>query len=166
MKKLIPVSLALYVLFSFCACGNGSNIDRKAAQATPQAQESSAEDISTTEEFDDKITVRIGDKSFSAKLYDNETALDFADMLPLTLDMNELNGNEKYYYLKHSLPTDSSNAGKINNGDIMLYGNNCLVLFYDSFSTQYSYTKIGRIENPTELADAVGKDNITIIFEK
>ncbi len=48
----------------------------------------------------------------------------------------------------------------------MLYGNNCLVLFYKSFSTEYSYTKIGYIENPSNLADAVSSDNIIVSFEK
>ena len=48
----------------------------------------------------------------------------------------------------------------------MLYGNNCLVLFYKSFSTEYSYTKIGYIENPSNLADAVcQRDNIIVSFE-
>ena len=44
----------------------------------------------------------------------------------------------------------------------MLYGNNCLVVFYKSFETSYSYTKIGHIENFEDL----GNNDITIIFEK
>lgn len=123
-------------------------------------------DISTTEKTDNTITVNVGGKSFSARLYDNETAKAFADMLPLTLDMNELHGNEKYYNLNSSLPTDSSDTGTINSGDIMLYGDNCIVLFYDSFSTEYSYTKIGYIEESTDLADTVGNGNVTVTFEK
>ncbi|MDE6752433.1 MAG: hypothetical protein K2J59_06675 [Eubacterium sp.] len=64
------------------------------------------------------------------------------------------------------MPTDHLNIDNINSGDIMLYGNNCLVLFYKSFLTEYSYTKIGYIENSSNLADAVGSDNITVSFEK
>lgn len=166
MKKSLFILFIISILFSLCACINVNNIDYKTTQSTTQEQESTAADTNTTERVDNMITVKIGDKSFSAQLYDNETAHAFADMLPLTLNMNELHGNEKYYNLSNSLPTDSSDVGKINSGDIMLYGNDCLVLFYDSFSTGYSYTKIGYIENPTGLADAVGNGNITITFDK
>ena len=69
------------------------------------------------------------------------------EMLPLEITMDELNGNEKYVYLDKSLPTNSTNPKHINKGDIMLFGNDCLVIFYKSFDTTYSYTKIGHIDN-------------------
>ena len=59
---------------------------------------------------DMKINVIIGGASFSATVEDTETGRAFVSMLPLTLDMNELNGNEKYYYLDSSLPTASFSA--------------------------------------------------------
>ena len=83
-------------------------------------------------------------------------------MLPHELNMEELNGNEKYVYLNTSLPTNPYNPKKINTGDVMLYGNNCLVIFYKSFETSYSYTKIGHIDNLPNL----GNESIKIIFEK
>ena len=87
-------------------------------------------------------------------------------MLPLTLPMEELNGNEKYYYLDETLPSNPNNLKKINRGDIMLYNDNCLVIFYKSFETTYKYTKIGKIENPDNLDKIVGKGNIDITFEQ
>ena len=76
--------------------------------------------------------------------------------------MSELNGNEKYIYLDTTLPTNSSNPKRINAGDVMLYGNNCLVIFYKSFDTSYSYTRIGHIDDLPNL----GNGNITVKFEK
>lgn len=111
-----------------------------------------------------KITVTVGGKTFTATLADNETAEAFKALLPLTLDMTELNGNEKYNYLTNSLPTNASNPGTIHAGDIMLYGSSCVVLFYDTFNTSYSYTRIGQIDDPTGLADAVGSGNVTVTF--
>ncbi len=170
MKKRILILLVIFGLLTFCACRHENhtnhNIDGNTEKSTIQEQENTVTDAYTTDEFDNIITVKIGDKEFPAQLYDNETAKAFADMLPLTLDMYELHGNEKYHNLSNSLPTNSLNTGAINNGDIMLYGDNCIVLFYDSFSTNYNYTKIGYIENPTELADAVGSGKITITFDK
>ena len=81
-------------------------------------------------------------------------------MLPQKYTMNELNGNEKYAYLDKTLPTDSHNPNKINKGDIMLFGNNCLVIFYKTFNTNYSYTKIGHIESLPDL----DKSNIKVRF--
>ena len=114
---------------------------------------------------DNIVMVKIGDKEFSATLYDNQTATVFKDMLPLTLDMSELNGNEKYFYLSSSLPNNSERVGTINAGDIMLYGSSCVVLFYETFDTSYSYTKIGHIDDVTGLREAVGGGSVTVTFE-
>ena len=122
----------------------------------------------TTKEEPDrlKIEVVVGNKKFSATLYDNAAADAFIDMLPLTLNMNELNGNEKFYYLDTVLPTNASRPSGINAGDIMLYGNSCLVLFYESFSTSYSYTPIGYLDDPTGLANALGSGSVQVTFWK
>ncbi len=110
------------------------------------------------------ITVTINGRDFSATLYDNETSRAFKERLPLTLDMSELNGNEKYYYLPDSLPRNSSVPSGINAGDIMLYGDDCIVIFYESFSTSYSYTPIGKIDDPDGLAAALGNMSVQVAF--
>ncbi len=86
-------------------------------------------------------------------------------MLPLTLEMSELNGNEKYFHLPTDLPADAGNPGTIRAGDLMLWTSNSLVLFYKTFRTSYSYTKLGRIHNAAELATAVGSESVTVRFE-
>jgi hypothetical protein len=111
-----------------------------------------------------KLLITVGTKSFTATLYNNATASEFESRLPLTINMVELNGNEKYFDLPKSLPVNASNPGRIQSGDLMLYGSNTLVLFYKSFSTPYSYTPLGRIENASELSAALGSGNVTITF--
>ena len=107
------------------------------------------------------LKVIINGKTYNGKLEENETAQSFANMLPVEYNMSELNGNEKYIYLDNALPTKSYNPKHIEAGDIMLYGNNCLVIFYKTFDTTYSYTKIGHIEDLSDL----GNGNIIVKFE-
>lgn len=112
------------------------------------------------------MTLKIGNSTFTATLADNATAQAFAAMLPMNLSMSELNNNEKYVYLDQSLPAQASSPGTIQTGDIMLYGSSCVVLFYKTFSTSYSYTRIGRVDNPDGLASAVGSGSVTVLFER
>lgn len=47
----------------------------------------------------------------------------------------------------------------------MLYGSSRMLLFYETFSTSYSYTRLGRVDNPSGLAAVLGSGSITVIFE-
>ena len=39
----------------------------------------------------------------------------------------------------------------------MVYGSDCLVLFYSNIQTSYSYTPLGFVINFNELADVLGE---------
>lgn len=110
----------------------------------------------------EKIKVLINEKEYIVNLENNETVSQFIKTIPFEISMEELNGNEKYAYLDNSLPTNSYNPKKIEAGDVMLFGDNCLVIFYKTFNTSYSYTKIGHINNLPDL----GNDNVTVKFYK
>ncbi len=112
-----------------------------------------------------KLKITIGASTFTATLHDNETVTAFKTRLPLTINMKELNANEKYFDLPNNLPSNASNPGSIHAGDLMLYGSTSLVLFYKSFSTSYSYTRVARIDNPSGLVNALGSGNVTVTFE-
>jgi hypothetical protein len=112
-----------------------------------------------------KIKITVNSQTFTATLLDNNSAKAFKEMLPVTINMTELNGNEKYYDLPTSLPTASANPGTIKNGDLMLYGSKTLVLFYKTFTTSYSYTKLGAIDDVAGLTSALGSGNVTVTFE-
>ena len=108
------------------------------------------------------IKVIINEQSYILKVDDSKTSEDFINLLPQEFTMNELNGNEKYVYMDNSLTTNSYNPKHIEKGDVMLFGDNCLVIFYKSFDTSYSYTKIGHIDDLPDL----GSGSVTVSFNK
>jgi hypothetical protein len=151
MKSLITV-LSCLICIQLFACRNKNN------EVT-----SGPNNVLNTDSM--KLKITIGTNTFTAALYNNSTAAAFKEKLPLTINMSELNGNEKYFDLPNDLPSNASNPGTIQAGDVMLYGSNTLVLFYKTFSTSYNYSRIGRIDNPSGLADALGAGNKTVKFE-
>ena len=134
-----------------CKSNKISNSDRKIE-----------ENINKLVEVSKSVKIFINDNEYIINLEDNDTVNDFINLLPIKLNMNELNGNEKYVYLDTTLNSNSVMVKHINKGDVMLYGNNCLVIFYKSFDTSYSYTRIGHIDNLPEFGD----ENISVMIEK
>ena len=113
-----------------------------------------------------KITLTIGEATFAATLEDNAAAAALLERLPMTLEMSELNGNEKYFYLSENLPSAPYRPGTIRAGDLMLWGGDCLVLFYKTFDSSYSYTRLGALDDPSGLAEALGDGSVTVCFGK
>lgn len=119
-----------------------------------------------TADMKSKINIRIAQQTFSATVEDNAASRAWLSQLPMTVQMIELNGNEKYVDLPQALPTQASNPGNIQAGDIMLYGSNTLVLFYKAFATSYRYTRLGKVDDATGLAAALGRGDISVTFEQ
>jgi hypothetical protein len=153
MKQLLLVIFSACALFVTCA-----SCDKDTA--TPENRSNSDSTLTGG-----KMNIRIRNSTFTATLTDNETAAAFKARLPLTINMIELNGNEKYAELSSNLPIKPSNPGTIQSGDLMLYGSSTLVLFYKTFSTSYSYTKLGKIDDVAGLTAALGSGNVTVTFE-
>ena len=160
MKKIVYSLLIVICLFIIVGCSSKKNeINNQDTQTNLQENNN---ELNNSNEVVKSVKAIINEKEYVINLENNETANSFASLLPLELNMSELNGNEKYIYLDTTLPTNSSNPKRINTGDVMLYGDNCLVIFYKSFDTSYSYTRIGHIDNLPNL----GNGNITVKFEK
>lgn len=168
MEKIIAMLFSAVSALILASCGTLQDTEEgeTVLSITSQFSDSSSETSAQEEISMNKIKITAGDKSFTAVLYGNDAANAFAEMLPMTLDMNELNGNEKYFYLSDNLPVNSERPDKINSGDIMLYGSSCVVLFYDTFSTSYSYTRLGYTEDASGLAAALGSGDVRVTFEK
>lgn len=166
------IALAVLLGLSGAGCGDAAPAQAESDTAeigsvVPSVSFSPGRSFRSAEEENAVVTIAltVDGISFSATLGDTRAASELAQRLPLTLDMAELNGNEKYCYLDEPLSVDSSRVGTIHAGDIMLFGDDCLVLFYETFTTGYSYTRIGRIDDPMGFAEALGTGSVIVSFE-
>lgn len=166
---IITLGVMLVLLVGLTSCSTDDPLPVSPETELPIPPVSSDEPDNNNTDNDNQMgnhfKISIGSTSFAVTLEDNVAAMAFKALLPMTVDMAELNGNEKYYYLSGSLPVASSNPGTIRSGDLMLYGTSCIVLFYKNFSTSYSYTPLGRVDNPSELISALGSGSATVTFE-
>lgn len=112
------------------------------------------------------VNMNINGQLFEVRLQDNPSAKAFVKGLPLKLEMDELNGNEKFADLPHALPSSPVRPGTLQAGDLMLYGTKTLVLFYASFESSYRYTPVGKVINPQHLSAVVGKKQIQVGFNE
>lgn len=139
MKKL-AVALCLVA----AACVNGADTEPR-------------EGLMKTE-----LLVAVGERTFEARLYDTPAGQELLKRLPLILTMRDLNGNEKYADLSQPLPRKTLYPGRVEAGELMLFGGNTLVLFYESLDTLYGYTPLGRMVNPDGLAQAARPAEVTV----
>ena len=113
-----------------------------------------------------RLWMTVGERRFAITLADNEATRAFAAKLPLTLEMEDLHGNEKKKELPDALPASESRPGTIRNGDLMLWGAHTVVIFYKTFDSPYSYTRLGRVDDPNGLAQALGRGDVRVVFSQ
>lgn len=107
----------------------------------------------------------VNGKVFEATLEKNPSAVSLESRLPLKLNMDCME-HEKYFYLDEPLPSAPGAVGRIEAGDLMLWGADCLVVFYEGFKTPYSYTRLGHIDDPRGLKEALGPGCVTIELKR
>ena len=113
-----------------------------------------------------RMWMTVGEQRFAITLADNAAARTFVTLLPLTLEMSDLNSNEKYASLPGALPTNASKPGTIHAGDLMLYGTDTLVVFYSTFKSTYPYTRLGRVNDNANLAQVLGLHTVKVTFSQ
>lgn len=113
-----------------------------------------------------QLIITIDNQDFTITLEDNKTVKALLEQLPMTITMEELHGNEKYYYIDQKLPAQTQSISHIEEGDFMLFGNDCLVVFYKSFLTSYSYTRLGRIDDVEAFIKKVGSGSMSVTIHQ
>ncbi|AXQ78472.1 hypothetical protein DDV21_004960 [Streptococcus chenjunshii] len=113
-----------------------------------------------------KITITVNRQPFQMDLADNKTAAAFAGLLPLELDMQDVNGNEKFYLLTDSLPQDPRPCRQITAGSLLLYQTNELTFFYDETASSFKFSEIGSVNDIKGFSQAMSGRAVTVSFEE
>ena len=162
----VVVAGLVMIIASHLMMGNAEDAANK--NGDNAANNVSHELVTPTHFAIETLVMHVGDKDFSVFIANNDAAQEFAKTAPFTIDMVELNGNEKYYKGpdKFESKLEEIQPGRIKAGDLMLYGDDTVVLFYDSLDTTESYTRLGWVQNAYELADALGNGDVSVEFTK
>lgn len=115
----------------------------------------------------EQITLSFNGHTCPATLEDSATAAAFLQLLQskggsMTIRMSEYGGWEKVGSLGQTLPSNNVQTTTAP-GDFVLYSGNQIVLFYGSNS--WSYTRLGRLDDPSGLQDALGNGDVEITFQ-
>ena len=162
IDKGLKISIPILVVVVVSVIVTTILMNNKSPNIDPELnQETSTTDNNEKENKMAKIYVSLNNEKLEINLEENSTTSALVKLLPLDTTMNDLNKNEKYAYLDESLPTNTYSPKHIEAGDVMLFEDNCLVIFYESFDTSYSYSKIGHINNLPKLGDG----NITATLD-
>lgn len=172
MKKILYIMCCLIITFMITGCNNARTFeeDNLGSELQEDISINSKETISNAVKEDNEdsilINVTIQNNTFTAELKDNETAKTFIEKFPLTINMKDLNRNEKYYNFSENISNRSGERPEvINSGDIMIWSGNCLVLFYKTFSNSYGgYDLIGSIQDMVGFQDALGDGEVDVTF--
>lgn len=157
-RRTGPWTSLMVILLSLCGGG-------LAHAVSPESQSAGSGEAKTVEPAQiPRMWMTVGERRFSVTLANTDAARSLTAMLPLSLDMEELNGNEKKKDLPNDLPTNAARPGTIRSGDLLLWGNRTVVVFYLTFDSPYAYTRLGRVDDPVGLAKALGSGNVRVLF--
>ena len=157
-KKLCLILVAVWGMALLAGCGGET---QNAAPSSPQTEPETTHETGKKEQTTMKMNVQIGDQTFTATLADTTAAQEFAQMLPMTITLDDYGGFEKVGSLGRNL-TASNSQTTTTAGDIVLYNSSNIVMFYGSNS--WSYTRLGKIDDLTGWTDALGRGSVTAIF--
>jgi len=169
-------------ILSFCTSGSsglGSSADalqaltpgaawlegrRFAAGTSREEVEEWLDGLPLTAEGPTSVTLSFNGHSYTATLEDNSSAAAFAALLeegPLTVSTHDYGSFEKVGPLGTSLPRNDSQI-TTSPGDIILYQGDQITVYYAP--NTWSFTRLGHIDDPTGLQEALGDGDVEITF--
>ena len=115
-----------------------------------------------------RLKLTVGDKTVVLPLIDSQTTREFVKLLPLTLDMNDINNREKYC----GLPTKLSGVGSVSTtykiGDLSYWLGGGIAAFYnhDGREVKAGLIVLAKLEKNVDLFNVTGSVKATFELVK
>ena len=103
------------------------------------------------------FNVKFGTKTYKAKSTSTETTKSFLESLPVTLDMKDVDDNQKYGCMYYKITSESAKTNKVKKGDVLLSGESCLIVATEDFKTINKYVVLGHIDNLDDVPEGLVK---------
>lgn len=161
MKQFSLLLLNLILLAAITGCSS-----KQAASSeilSVESQQSSIPEETTTERIDAEMKMYINDIEIPVTWENNQSVNALKDDLQMgdiVIPMSMYSNNEQFGSLGKIYPSSDIQT-TTNNGDIVLYSSNQIVVFYGSNS--WAYTRLGRMDLPEdEVTELLCNGDITI----
>lgn len=157
MRNILSVILVIVLGVAMISCQAQSeqkNVQSKTTEKVTKQEESKSGNM---------LIFKINDEEIPVSWKKNETVAELkkqAGIEDISITMSKYGGNEQVGSLGRSY-TKNDKQMTTENGDIVLYGGDRLVVFYGANS--WSYTLLGKIDLPEEeVTELLSKEDVTI----
>lgn len=157
--SFLPLYILCLLIIASCSAAPDTAVSAKLEESAPVLPDVEGEAIMN------KIILSFNGQTYTATLSDNPSADAFAELLkngPLTVSTHDYGNFEKVGSLGTELPRTDEQI-TTSPGDIILYQGNQITVYYAP--NTWSFTLLGRIDDPRGLREALGRGDVEITFQ-
>lgn len=163
MKHIVGLFLAITLIFTLSACKRTEKTELTAEQITEPAETNDTNlEVGEPVDMKNELRLKIDDTVVPVKWENNASVAELKEYAlsdEISISMSMYGGWEQVGSLGRSITRDDTRQ-PAQNGDIMLYNGNQMVIFYGS--NLWSYTKLGHIDlNEQEVTELLSSGDVT-----
>lgn len=157
----ITIALALIGVMAGCNRQDNSGSDGDNDQNEQSVNSLSR---STSEQAITNVEINVNNNDFTIQMNDTPTGRSLVSMIPsssMRLPTSyDRDGILKYYDMAREVESDPEEISSVSAGELLLDGNDRLLLYYKDTDLSGEYTRVGKIENADNLADVLGNEDV------
>jgi hypothetical protein len=147
-SNTVPTAIA-FIIFVGLIIGGVLYLSGVVSRGKEKTYEETLKNIGTLPD----IQIKMNGIYYRAKSNISYATQNFIKNFPLSVEMSDENSNQKKGCVYFKFDGDADKPKNIEKGDLLIYGDSCIVIATDDFAGYGSYKKIGHIEKMPDLPD-------------